>query len=171
LLYGDRDFRCNWFGGQAISLATPHAGRSAFASAGYAPVVLAGHPGSVPRADANRVALPPSAFVRQAGRLAFARVLQAGHEAPLYQPAALLALFRRTLGGYDLATGTVRVGKDYATRGPSSVEDVRQPPPPEPAPECYVLSDQLRSCSEGQVAALLDGSAVVKDYIVIQPAA
>lgn len=37
LFYGDADYICNWFGGQAISLAVNYTHSSEFATAGYQP--------------------------------------------------------------------------------------------------------------------------------------
>ncbi|KAK1764020.1 Alpha/Beta hydrolase protein [Phialemonium atrogriseum] len=41
LVYGDRDYVCGSIGGERVSLAIPHARRSAFVEAGYAPLVTA----------------------------------------------------------------------------------------------------------------------------------
>ena len=38
LMYGDRDYMCNWFGGENVSLAIPHQLATNFARAGYQPV-------------------------------------------------------------------------------------------------------------------------------------
>lgn len=65
MMYGDRDYACNWLGGEAASLAIPYVGQEDFASAGYAPIVGAGGVGG---------------FVRQYGNFSFSRVFQAGHE-------------------------------------------------------------------------------------------
>ena len=37
MVYGDRDFACNWMGGEAASLRVPYSHHSEFAAAGYAP--------------------------------------------------------------------------------------------------------------------------------------
>jgi carboxypeptidase C (cathepsin A) len=64
LVYGDRDYACNWYGGEALSLAIPYDNATAFAAAGYAPVVV------------NDTYV--GGQVRQHGNLSFTRVYQAG---------------------------------------------------------------------------------------------
>jgi carboxypeptidase C (cathepsin A) len=66
LVYGDRDYACNWYGGELLSLAIPYANATSFASAGYADVVV------------NDTYI--GGQVRQYGNLSFTRVYEAGHE-------------------------------------------------------------------------------------------
>lgn len=66
MVYGDRDYQCNWFGGEAVSLAINSTSAGGFASAGYADV----------QTNASYV----GGLVRQHGNLSFTRVYQAGHE-------------------------------------------------------------------------------------------
>ncbi|PBP19593.1 putative carboxypeptidase S1 [Diplocarpon rosae] len=40
LFYGDADYICNWFGGQAVSLAVNYIHKEEFAAAGYAPFLV-----------------------------------------------------------------------------------------------------------------------------------
>ena len=79
LYYGDADYICNWFGGEALSLAVKYEHSAHFAEAGYAPMVVNGVEYGV---------------VRQFGNFSFTRVYEAGHLVPLYQreylPKALL---------------------------------------------------------------------------------
>jgi carboxypeptidase C (cathepsin A) len=63
LVYGDKDYQCNWLGGEAISLAL---GSSDFHKAGYANI----------ETNASYV----GGLVRQYGNLSFSRIFQAGHE-------------------------------------------------------------------------------------------
>jgi carboxypeptidase D len=159
LLHGDRDMRANWFGGEAVSLAIPYGRAGAFAAAGYAPILV---PFS-----------PQGGLVRQAGSFSFARVFQAGHEMPYYQPAVALTLFARTVLGLDAATGLKIVTEDYSTAGPKDVRNVTVgPPAPAQGPvECYVDAPSGR-CTGAQIAALAAGTAVVNgDRIVVNPAA
>jgi hypothetical protein len=76
LVYGDRDYQCNWLGGEAISLAIESKLSSGFKKAGYANI----------ETNAEYV----GGFVRQYGNLSFARVFDAAHEgeSPLF-PASL----------------------------------------------------------------------------------
>ena len=97
---------------------------------------------------------------------------------PSYQPETAYQIFMRTMFGKDVATGAISLDGDeaaaleYTTEGPASVFDVNNNPPEQPAPRCYVLAAPLStSCTEEQIAALLDGSAVVENDVVISPAA
>jgi carboxypeptidase C (cathepsin A) len=65
LVYGDRDYACNWIGGERTSLAIEYTDSEEFRSAGYIPVWL----------DDFSIA----GQVRQYGNLSFTRVYQAGH--------------------------------------------------------------------------------------------
>lgn len=102
LYYGDADYICNWYGGQAVSLAVNYTHSTEFRSAGYEPFVLNG-------AEYGEV--------RQSGNFSFLRIYEAGHEVPFYQPEASLALFARVLGNLDLATGGVALTGTYESNG------------------------------------------------------
>ncbi|PVH85828.1 peptidase S10, serine carboxypeptidase [Cadophora sp. DSE1049] len=102
LIYGDADYICNWFGGQAVSLGINYTHKEEFAAAGYAPFMVDG---------------TEYGEVRQRGNFSFTRVYEAGHEVPYYQPIASLELFRRTLLGLDLADGNLRISANYTTTG------------------------------------------------------
>ena len=102
LYYGDADYICNWFGGQAISLAVNYTHNSEFAAAGYAPLVVDG---------------VEYGEVRQYGNFSFTRVYEAGHEVPYYQPVAALQIFNRTLSHFNVADGTEVVVANLSTTG------------------------------------------------------
>ena len=112
--------------------------------------------------------------VRQHGLLSFSRVFQAGHEVPYYRPSAAQSVFARTILGRDVATGNHAVaGNGYSTSGPADVRGLASGPvtPPQGPAECYVDAAPLgERCSDGQVAALVDGSAVVVGRVVVSPA-
>ncbi|CRK12718.1 Carboxypeptidase S1 B like protein [Verticillium longisporum] len=157
LMYGDRDFACNWIGGEAASLAIPWSQSDAFADAGYAPL-------------RTSCASPKIAGqIRQHGNLSFARVYQAGHAVPAYQPEAAYRIFMRALFNRDLATGRVdtAVKDDYSTSGPADVLGVKNEVPEQYPDYCYILDTS--TCSARQIAALRNGSAVIKDYIMLEP--
>lgn len=42
MYHGDADYICNWFGGEAVSLAVNYTDSAEFRAAGYAPFVLDG---------------------------------------------------------------------------------------------------------------------------------
>ena len=70
LYYGDADYICNWFGGQAISLAVNYTHKAEFAAAGYQALTVDG---------------VEYGEVRQYGNFSFTRIYEAGHEVPFYQ--------------------------------------------------------------------------------------
>jgi carboxypeptidase C (cathepsin A) len=72
MAYGDRDFQCNWLGGEAISKAIESKFSSEFKSAGYAEI------------ETNEEYV--GGFVRQHGNLSFSRVFQAGHSSKTSHP-------------------------------------------------------------------------------------
>jgi carboxypeptidase C (cathepsin A) len=102
LIYGDADYICNWFGGQAISLATNFPHSKEFRAAGYAPFLVDG---------------VEYGETREYGNFSFTRVYEAGHEVPYYQPVASLQLFNRTLNGWELPTGEKKLSADCGTDG------------------------------------------------------
>ncbi|KAF2772730.1 secreted carboxypeptidase-like protein [Teratosphaeria nubilosa] len=152
LIYGDRDYACNWAGGERTSLKIPWSRQRHFARAGYTPLILS--------------AFHAGGLVRQASNLSFTRVYQAGHLVPAYQPEAAYAIFMRALRSTDIATGTADLrGEAYATGGrgdawwmPSEVLREREH-------ECYVPA--LDQCSEEEREWVFDGTAVVRDWIVV----
>ena len=105
LFYGDADYICNWFGGQAVSLAVNYTHKAEFAAADYAPFIVDG----VEHGE-----------VRQYGNFSFLRVYEAGHEVPFYQPEASLEFFRRVLENRDIALGTTELTGTYETNGTAS---------------------------------------------------
>ena len=54
---------------------------------------------------------------REYGNFSFTRIYEAGHEVPYYQPIASLALFNRTINGFDSATGLQKVTAELSTNG------------------------------------------------------
>ena len=102
LFYGDADYICNWFGGQALSLAVNYTHTAEFNAAGYAPFLVDG---------------TEYGEVRQYGNFSFLRIYEAGHEVPFYQPKASLEMFRRVLGNVDIASGEVELTATYQTNG------------------------------------------------------
>ncbi|KAI0123951.1 putative carboxypeptidase S1 [Xylariales sp. AK1849] len=102
LIYGDADYICNWFGGEAVSLQVNYTHSTEFQSAGYAPFVVDG------------VEYGES---RQYGNFSFTRVYESGHEVPYYQPKAALELFRRVLEDLAVSDGSVKVTPTYESNG------------------------------------------------------
>ncbi|KAJ4989705.1 serine carboxypeptidase [Stagonosporopsis vannaccii] len=105
LAYGDADYICNWFGGEAVSLTIDYANSKEFRAAGYEAMMVDG---------------TEYGEVRQYGNFSFARIYESGHEVPYYQPEAALAYFNRTLYHYDIATGKERVTANLTSSGPAN---------------------------------------------------
>ncbi|EAW15089.1 S10 family peptidase [Aspergillus clavatus NRRL 1] len=102
LIYGDADYICNWFGGEAVSLAVDYTHARQFRAAGYTQLIVDG---------------VEYGETREHGNFSFTRVYQAGHEVPYYQPLASLQLFNRTLFGWDIAKGNTKIWAGYSANG------------------------------------------------------
>lgn len=161
LFHGDRDFACNWIGGERYSLNIPWTHQAEFARAGYTPLVLG----------------PPytqsGGLVRQYGNLSFTRVYQAGHMVPSYQPEAAYRIFMRALTQRDIATGEVDLNEyaathqsQYSTTGPSDTWWMKNDVLPQPPHECYILDTSSR-CSKEEVELIKNGTAIIKDWIFV----
>lgn len=154
LVYGDRDYACDWIGGEDVSLAIQHAEADEFRAAGYAPL----------RTNSSYV----GGQVRQHGNFSFTRVYEAGHEVPAYQPQTAYEIFHRALFNRDLATGKIDTARNgsYSTTGPASTWHIKNQVPESPGPVCYILALEA-TCTEDQIASVLNGTAVIKDYVVV----
>jgi len=93
---------CNWLGGQVVAHEVNATG---FDWAGYANISTSDH--------------IVHGQVKQAGKFAFSRIYESGHEVPFYQPLVSLEIFERAINGKDIATGKVRPGAKYLTQGPA----------------------------------------------------
>lgn len=102
LIYGDADYICNWFGGEAVSLATEYKHSKQFRKAGYTPLLVNG---------------TEYGESREYGNFSFTRVYEAGHEVPFYQPEASLQLFNRSINGWEISKGLVRIRPDLGSEG------------------------------------------------------
>jgi carboxypeptidase C (cathepsin A) len=100
MIYGDADYICNWFGGEAISLAMNYSDSKSFRAAGYAPFMVDG---------------TEYGEVREYGNFSFTRIYESGHEVPYYQPKASLEIFKRVLDHMVIADGSKVVTDDYST--------------------------------------------------------
>ncbi|KAL1597741.1 hypothetical protein SLS60_008227 [Paraconiothyrium brasiliense] len=152
LVFGDRDYRCNWFGGEAVSLAMEHESSVQFRKAGYAPITTnSTYQGGV---------------VRQYNGTSFSRVFDAGHAVGAYQPETVSKIFDRVMLNKDVATGKIGLGDaPYSSEGPVSSFEIKNVLPTPLENECYTWA-VTDTCTAGQIAALANGTAVVRDYIV-----
>ena len=140
-------------GGESSSLAVNYSQTAAFHSAGYADI----------RVNNSYI----GGQVRQYGNFSFSRVYQAGHEVPAYQPEAAYRIFQRAIFGKDIATGQVdtETTPGYSSRGSPTTFQVKNKVPKPPPSVCYILD--LDTCTDDEFNAVLDGSALVRDYIVV----
>jgi hypothetical protein len=93
---------------------------------------------------------------------------EAGHEVPSYQPETAYEIFMRAMTNKDIATGNVSTTENqtYSSTGTSSTWQIKNDVPDSPAPTCYVRA--LRSsCTDDQIAAVVNGTALVHNWIVI----
>ena len=102
LIYGDADYICNWFGGQAVSLAAQYPEAAQFRKATYVPFMVDGK---------------EYGETREYGNFSFTRVYESGHEVPFYQPIAALQLFNRTINHFDIPMGTKKITPTYEPSG------------------------------------------------------
>lgn len=156
LLYGDADYICNWFGGEAVSLALAATlpAYAPFARAGYADIIV----------NSSYV----GGAVRQFGNLSFARIYDAGHEVPAYQPEAAFTVFTRIIQGTDVSTGKVVDLSAFNTTGPLNATRTNKAPPAAD-PTCWIrgIND---TCSNEQRNMILAGQGVVINGVLYQRA-
>lgn len=94
LVYGDADWICNWFGGEAVSKAVNYTMTTEFNAATYTPFLVDG---------------TQYGETREVGNFSFTRIYEAGHEIPYYQPEAALAFFNRSIFDFNIADGSVKI--------------------------------------------------------------
>ena len=150
MMYGDRDYACNWVGGEAASLRIPYARAKDFSKAGYMPLLTThGFDG----------------MTRQHGNYSFTRVFQSGHMIPSYQPVAAYQVFMRALFNKDIATGLLPVTDEFSTVGLTDTWHIKNTKPPMPKSKCYILDPG--TCTEDVWKKVVKGEALVKDYFVV----
>ena len=72
------------------------------------------------------------------------------------------------MNNMDIPTGNISLSSNttFQTSGPSSSFQIKNAVPSRPEPVCYVLEID-NTCTEDQTNSLLNGTALVHDYIVI----
>lgn len=147
-MYGDRDYICNWYGGEAISLAVAAATSPSYASlfpaAGYAPIIV------------NDSYI--GGDVRQYGNLSFSRIYDAGHSVPAYQPETAFQVFARIIMGTSISTGEKIDISMYNSTGPINSTHTNKLPS-SPSPTCW-LRNILDTCSDDQKNMILNNEGV-----------
>lgn len=148
-MYGDRDYVCNWFGGQAISLAVAAETNSSYASkfraAGYAPIIT----------NASFI----GGVVRQYGNLSFSRIYDAGHSIPAYQPETAFEIFARIMSGTSISTGKKVDLSVYNTNGPANSTYTNKLPP-SPPPTCW-LRNIPNTCADEEKNMIVEGKGAI----------
>lgn len=145
-------------GGEAVSLAMEYPSSSAFRSAGYESITInTSYTGGV---------------VRQHDKVSFSRVFDGGHSIGAFQPETVSKIFDRVMFDKDVAAGNVSTAANgtYSSKGPESSFGIKNKPPKSPEHECYLLDPNV-TCTEEERAALADGTAVVKNFILTSIAA
>lgn len=106
--------------------------------------------------------------VRQYNKVSFSRVFDAGHAVGAYQPETVSKIFDRVMFDKDVARGNVTTGGSvsYSSEGPTSSFGIKGVLPPSPRNECY-LWNAVSSCTDEELKALANGSAVVKDFLLV----
>ncbi|KAF2493367.1 alpha/beta-hydrolase [Lophium mytilinum] len=148
LMYGDADYICNWFGGEAISFAVAAAApgyTTAFPAAGYAEIVV----------NSTYV----GGAVRQFGNLSFSRIYDSGHLVPAYQPETAFTVFTRIIQGSEIAMGHAADLSTFTTYGLLNSTHTNKTPDQEDT-MCW-LRDLLSSCTEDQITKLAAGKGKV----------
>jgi hypothetical protein len=138
------------------SLHIPFHGTKSFADSGYADIVT--------NSSYN------GGLVREHGGLSFSRVYQAGHSAGGFQPETVSRIFERAMFRKDVATGKVELAREgnYQSKGKAYVRDVKNKLPASIDSVCYVLQP-ADTCTGEQKAALVNGTAETKDWMVTSP--
>jgi len=147
LIYGDRDYLCNWLGGQAVSfsIAANSPGYTPFYSAGYAEIVV------------NDTYV--GGVVRQYGNLSFSRIYDAGHLIPAYQPETAFTVFTRIIMGNDISLGEPADLSSYKSNGTTNATRTAKAPD-QLAPTCWARNIDS-SCNADQKVMLQQGRGVI----------
>ena len=147
LIYGDRDYICNWLGGQAVSfsIAAQSQAYTPFYSAGYADIVV------------NNSYV--GGAVRQYGNLSFSRIYDAGHLIPAYQPETAFTVFTRIIMGSDISLGELANLATYTSNGTANATYTTKAPE-QLQPTCWIRNIG-NSCNKNQKAMLQQGQGVI----------
>ncbi|KAF4610985.1 hypothetical protein D9613_006719 [Agrocybe pediades] len=89
---GDADINCNWLGGHASALAMDWHGAKKLANKPFTNMTING---------------VPVAAIQNVDNFSFARVFQAGHEVPAFQPQVAFEIFKQIINGKELHSVTV----------------------------------------------------------------
>ncbi|KAL8734680.1 MAG: hypothetical protein Q9166_001336 [cf. Caloplaca sp. 2 TL-2023] len=152
LIYGDRDYICNWLGGEAISfaVAAESPAYAPFYSAGYAAIVVNGS--------------YVGGMVRQYGNLSFSRIYNAGHLVPAYQPETAFTVFTRVITGTDLSLGQTIDLSTYTSNGTANATYTSKAPD-SIKPTCWIRNIN-NTCTNEQKGKILKGEGDIVNGIL-----
>ncbi|OAA70508.1 carboxypeptidase S1 [Cordyceps fumosorosea ARSEF 2679] len=159
LIYGDRDYICHWFGGEAVSLqvAKEAGGQylTQFPAAGYSPIIV----------NSSYI----GGEVRQFGNLSFSRIYQSGHSVASYQPETAFQIFSRLMAGTSVSTGQSIDINTYSTSGPVNSTTTAKLPKMQDT-VCYIRAFQ-DTCDKDSRQLAASGSGVVINGILYSSSA
>ncbi|KAL9585702.1 MAG: hypothetical protein Q9212_001359 [Teloschistes hypoglaucus] len=154
LIYGDRDYLCNWLGGEAVafSIAAQSPAYAQFYSAGYADIVV----------NSTYV----GGVVRQYGNLSFSRIFAAGHLIPAYQPETAFTVFTRIITGTDMSLGEPIDLSTYMSNGTANATYTAKAPA-SAEPTCWIRNID-NTCTNDQKNMILRGDGYVINGILYE---
>lgn len=174
LIYGDADYICNWYGGQAVSLAVA-ALLPDYPSFQQEPAIASASSGAVAAATATPYAtgFPAAGYaeivvnntyvggaVRQYGNLSFSRVYNSGHFVGYFQPETAFAIFTRVIQGTNVATGEDIDLSTFGSTGPANATFTTSATY-SPTPTCWVRAWN-QSCDAAESEAMFEGQGMVE---------
>lgn len=156
LIYGDRDYVCNWFGGEAVSFAVAGAlpQYAGWYGAGYTPVV----------ANSSYV----GGVVREYANFSFTRVYDAGHLVPAYQPETVFTIFTRIIEGTEIGLGTEVNLNNFGSTGDANSTHTNSAPSMS-NPTCFVRAVNS-TCNVDQKNVLANGGGVIINGVLYNSA-
>ncbi|KAK3168771.1 hypothetical protein OEA41_005219 [Lepraria neglecta] len=156
LVYGDRDYICNWLGGEAVSfsIAAQSPAYTPFYSAGYADIVV------------NNSYV--GGAVRQYGNLSFSRIYDAGHLIPAYQPETAFTVFTRIIMGSDISLGEPTDLATHTSNGTANATFTSKAPD-QLEPTCWVRNID-NTCNDDHKVMLQQGQGVIINGVLYSDA-
>lgn len=148
LIHGDRDYICNWLGGEAVSFAIAAAAGSSYLpwySAQYSPIVT------------NNSYI--GGVVKEFGNLSFARIYDAGHLVPAYQPETAFTVFTRIIKGTGISLGLDIDRSTFLSSGDTNATHTNSAPSAA-SPTCY-LRAMNSTCNTDQKNVVANRAGVI----------
>ncbi|KAL8655480.1 MAG: hypothetical protein Q9210_000838 [Variospora velana] len=156
LVYGDRDYICNWLGGEAVSfsIAAQSPAYAPFYSAGYADIVV----------NSSYV----GGAVRQYGNLSFSRIYDAGHLIPAYQPETAFTVFTRIIMGTGMSLGEPIDLSTYSSNGTANATYTSKAPD-SAKPTCWIRNIN-GTCTDEQKEMIFKGEGAIINGVLYDKA-